>query len=465
MLLPFFYRRESDMAVSRKDADYELRQTACVSLGKCIRERSRSRGLSNTDLEPLLGFLEASGSNFGLFARGRRVPSHERIMQVALAAFRKGLLTHEEIQEMGFLKSDFDERKHKKKTFLQRRQLAIIKFERGMENMRAGLLPYAMRDRDGRKNRPPKSTAEFITERRKWITDIESLGGEVRYLPYMRRPTKKDRSLRVYEAGVAGIDMPNWALYLDWREGDFADSLARDEYEAMYEGFDFEDYDSVEEYEAAVHEAAIERERAMFDPAVNDKKLYLWFGGRDYSHPYRLAEDDEITASIELGIPREDFYGGYGGTDDDAEWPSRSDDLDPFFSAVAARRSAKKRSLFSLASSAAPDQLVYWLDLSMYGVQLKIVRLSDGRINLVLAGLKIGASHTQAVESSQGLESLGFLLSASGRTLVRVGADLLLGELLDTFPKGEVIEVPAPQTWARIKASASELVEMDRAVH
>jgi hypothetical protein len=327
MLMRLLSTFESDMAAKRNTPDYQRRQTACVSLGKRILERS---GLNQTELEPHLNFAESHGSKFGKFARGKEVPSHERIISVAVAAFHHGWLTHEELQEMGFLKSPFNKLSHGNKTLPGRRQLAIEKFERCLANMRAGLLPYAMRGPNGRELRPPKNTVEFLEERQKWIADIESLGGEVRYLPYMRRPTQRDQSLRFFEEDTK---FHNWELFLEWREGDFVDRLAQDALRKMSEGFDPDDYDSWESYDAAVQAAAEERMRTTFDPAVIDPTLYLWFGGRDHLHPYLLIDEDDISPSLEHGIPPEEFYAA-------SEDPGQSDNLNLFISRKVNREAA-----------------------------------------------------------------------------------------------------------------------------
>jgi len=328
------------MAVNRDDPDYQRRQTACISLGKRIRKRS---DLSKTKLEAPLGFTEASGSNFGKFARGKQVPSHERIIQIAGLAFDHGWLTDEELQEIGFLESPFDNLKHKNKTLPDRRQLAIEKFERCLSHMRAGLLPYPIPTPNGMEHLPPKDAAEFLEERQKWIADIESLGGEVRYLPYMRRPTEKDLSLRVFE----GADFPNWQLFLEWREGDFCNALAREEYEKRYEGFYPDEYDSWQSYEAAVDAAEAERMRTqVFDPAEYVTDLYLWFGGRDYSHPHRLIEEDQISPSLKYGMTWESLYG-------DIEWEcaAQSEDLSEFFTRKEQRDATCSLTLAGLAQA------------------------------------------------------------------------------------------------------------------
>jgi len=333
------------MAKKRGDPDYLRRQTACISLGKRIWEKSGF--VRKTKLEAPLGFTEAHGSNFGKFASGKQVPSHERIIKIASLAFDHGWLTHEELQEIGFLESPFDKLKYKNKTLPERLDLAVEKFERCMSHMRAGLLPYPFPGPNGMEFRPPKDAAELLKERQKLIADIESLGGEVRYLPYMRRPTKKDLSQRVFE----GADFPNWQLFLEWREGDFCNALAREEYEKRYEGFYPDEYDSWQSYEAAVDAAEAERMRTqVFDPAEYVTDLYLWFGGRDYSHPYRLIEEDEVSPFFKYGVTGESLYG-------DMEWEcaAQSDDLREFFKRKEQRDAARSLTPGVLAQTTSAD--------------------------------------------------------------------------------------------------------------
>jgi hypothetical protein len=183
--------------------------------------------------------------------------------------------------------------------------------------------------------------------------------------------------------------------------------------------------------------------QTTFDPAVIDTNLYLWFGGRDYLHPYRLVAEDEISPSFEPGIPPEYFY----GVSEDPGW---SDDWTSGFLFGSGRSGAKqsteeaeKTHLITIAQSEA--HVLHWADLSSRGARLKIIGLPDGRLHLVLVGVQDGSAEAQS------RELLCFVRSASGRTFVYQDVDLTAKALRQAFPGMVAREVAASTIWGRLK--------------
>lgn len=94
------------------------------------------------------------------------------------------------------------------------------------------------------------------------------------------------------------------------------------------------------------------------------------------------------------------------------------------------------------------EPMMCWLDFSAHGVKLRLFRLTDNSVNLVLTGLKPDTSEWDAVQA------LGFVPSASGKTLVRQGSDVQTRALREIFPNNRVRDLPASAVWMAVKGQA-----------
>lgn len=94
------------------------------------------------------------------------------------------------------------------------------------------------------------------------------------------------------------------------------------------------------------------------------------------------------------------------------------------------------------------EPMMRWLDFSAHGVKLRLFRLTDNSVNLVLTGLKPDTSEWDAVQA------LGFVPSASGKTLVRQGSDVQTRALREIFPNNQVRDLPTSQVWMAVKGQA-----------
>ncbi len=97
-----------------------------------------------------------------------------------------------------------------------------------------------------------------------------------------------------------------------------------------------------------------------------------------------------------------------------------------------------------------PSQTTKWLDLSAHGVELKLFRLTDKTVNLVLLGVVPNSQKWLA------LQALGFEPSRSGRTLIRGGTGFQTKALREIFPSLQICDMPSSSLWMRIKGQVSE---------
>lgn len=104
----------------------------------------------------------------------------------------------------------------------------------------------------------------------------------------------------------------------------------------------------------------------------------------------------------------------------------------------------------------ATEQTMKWLDLSAHGVRLRLFRLEDKSVNLVLTGVKEGSAEWGQIQA------LGFEPSRSGRTLVRVGTDVQTGALRRIFPRNVVRDIPTSDIWLKVTGSAARQVSAER---
>ncbi|MGF6534261.1 hypothetical protein P3T20_005065 [Paraburkholderia sp. GAS206C] len=394
---------------------------AASSILRRIQSRATeiNPGITTADLESALCINPRSdtsrrGATFEKYrdCGWKGVPA--TLVQTIRRAAAKNWLTLEDLQELGF----WDEALFNKQPadIFKIRWDILTLFIDGVNHMKDGYPPMPELGSGGNEILEGLSDDKMAQAFQGWIAKIRCLGGEIRYLPYVRRPTTQDKNLLDdFEFVPRGGGW--WAYELECREQRFAD-----------------------------HEATAD----VFVPDYHPSKvvnLRLWVGGRDYSAlPYSLLDEGEFSA---FWTPNQSapFTQGIGSAED-----SRIRARVLKRKITVAKNNAKKRSLLNLAK---PNRLTYWPDLSMYGARLKIARLPDNTVHLVLIGIEAGTAE------AQGLEPLGFVPSVSGRTLVRQGADLLAGTLFKVFPDMTVREIPASKAWMRIKAPLSAPVAME----
>uniref|UniRef100_UPI003F4956A7 strawberry notch C-terminal domain-containing protein n=1 Tax=Cupriavidus taiwanensis TaxID=164546 RepID=UPI003F4956A7 len=90
-----------------------------------------------------------------------------------------------------------------------------------------------------------------------------------------------------------------------------------------------------------------------------------------------------------------------------------------------------------------------WLDLSAHNARLALYQADDRTTHLIVAGVASGSQQWQE------LEALGFVASASGKTLIREGADLNSRALRQIFPRAAIADMEVSRVWIKAKAQTA----------
>ncbi|MGF6877228.1 hypothetical protein [Paraburkholderia sp. MM5477-R1] len=308
------------MTAKRETIEYKCKQAAASSLFQCILERS---GLTQTELEFRLGIEPADGSNYGRYLRGKQVPPWGRLLQIVRIAYRQGFLTQDDLCELGLANAATTSRNAD--DIKKDREAAVRLFVDGQRRILDGLLPMYTHGPSGQREfREPEDGSEMAGEYKRWVAEIQRLGGKVTWECYRRPPTAADLDLVGWEAEQAAK-----AAKADQQESEAGLAAAREFLDELELG----KHDNLSlmikatihaaltrllngsaERDAAALEAARDEYFAVFDAAEAAslppspplplhhpdivRHLNLWFGGREYSaHPYRLIHDDELTGN------------------------------------------------------------------------------------------------------------------------------------------------------------------------
>ena len=103
---------------------------------------------------------------------------------------------------------------------------------------------------------------------------------------------------------------------------------------------------------------------------------------------------------------------------------------------------------------------IQWFNTGHHSAAVYAARLPSGDINLVVAGLKPEHPEWQRAEAQ------GFLVSRSGKYLVREGARIALAEVQAIFPRARIVQVEAERVFLRTRddlthQTASDLREVE----
>ncbi|AMR78624.1 hypothetical protein A2G96_13210 [Cupriavidus nantongensis] len=90
-----------------------------------------------------------------------------------------------------------------------------------------------------------------------------------------------------------------------------------------------------------------------------------------------------------------------------------------------------------------------WLDLSAHNARLALYQADDRTTHLIVAGVAPGS------QQWLGLEALGFVASASGKTMIREGADLNSRVLRQIFPRAAIAEMDVSRVWIKARAQTT----------